>query len=81
VSEVIAPKGKIGHNSVIDAQGGDAVRKQMKFTQWKKYTPRADRPKEEASEGAHGGGLGGLSRADYQMPARERTEECIVVVV
>src|SRR6516164_10660477 len=35
-----------------------------------------------ASEGAraHGGGLGGLSRADHQMPARERPGQDVVRV-
>jgi hypothetical protein len=29
---------------------GDAMRKRKKFTQWKKYTPRATRPKDERAE-------------------------------
>jgi len=52
---------------------GDAMLKRKKFTQRKRFMPRADRPMEEPSEGAreHGGGLGGLSGADHQMPAGE----------
>ena len=33
-----------------DAQGGDAMRKQMKFTQRKKYTPGADRPRDDRAK-------------------------------
>ena len=46
--------------------------KRKKFTQQKKFvTPRADRPKEERAKECErmGGGLGGLSGADHQMPA------------
>ena len=46
--------------------------KRKKFTQQRKFvTPRADSPKEERAKECErmGGGLGGLSRADHQMPA------------
>ena len=33
---------------------------------------------EGASEGAHGGGVGGLSGADHQMPAGERPGQGVV---
>jgi hypothetical protein len=47
---VIAPKVKIGHNSINDAQGGDAMRKRKRFKQWKEFTSGTDRPKDERAK-------------------------------
>ncbi len=46
---VIAPRVKLGHNSMNDAQG-DAMRKRNKFKQRVKFTSGTDRPKDERAK-------------------------------